>query len=292
MCGTVFCKHCPKFVRNVAICPLCGDLCREYRVVAEKVARAELQRSGFGINDFFSALSYPLQHMSALFIGALIYGFSLLVGATASLVAWMVMFGCISQTINYVAVGRFDRSFMSGFEFSDREDVFGPIFLGLGITIVTWGPMIVFVGALLSGVVSVGSLDASDPVTLLVDLLPYIPARTPIGVLFLLCLGWGLFYYPMALTVAGYTQSFSSVVNPLVGLDTIRRMGTTYFKAFAMVIVVQFIGLAGGAIPFAGPFIGGNFITAIFTFYFNLAIACILGRSLFKCADRLDIHVD
>ena len=44
------------------------------------------------------------------------------------------------------------------------------------------------------------------------------------------------FYYPMALAVAGYTQSFGSVVNPLVGLDTIRRMGSTCFKAFGMVL--------------------------------------------------------
>jgi hypothetical protein len=36
----------------------------------------------------------------------------------------------------------------------------------------------------------------------------------------------------------------------------------------------------------------GNFINATFTFYFNLVVACILGLSLFKCADRLGINVD
>lgn len=117
----------------------------------------------------------------------------------------------------------------------------------------------------------------------------------------LLFIGWAVFYYPMALTVAGYTQSFGSVVNPLVGLDTIRRMGVTYFKAFAMVILVQVIALVVGAIiyfvtsPLALPFMGNpvaNFIDAIFTFYFYLVIACILGLSLFKCADRLGINVD
>ena len=105
----------------------------------------------------------------------------------------------------------------------------------------------------------------------------------------------------MALTVAGYTQSFGSVVNPLVGLDTIRRMGITYFKAFGMVIVVQVVAFVVGAIisvitsPLALPFMGnlvGNFINATFTFYFYLVIACILGLSLFSCADRLDINVD
>jgi hypothetical protein len=90
-------------------------------------------------------------------------------------------------------------------------------------------------------------------------------------------------------------------VNPLVGLDTIRRMGTTYFKAFGMVILVQVISFVAGMIifivtsPLTLPFMGnlvGNFINAIFTFYFNLVIACILGLSLFKCADRLGINVD
>jgi hypothetical protein len=104
----------------------------------------------------------------------------------------------------------------------------------------------------------------------------------------------------MALTVAGYTQSFGSVINPLVGLDTIRRMGATYFKAFAMVIAVQVVSLLVGGIimvitsPFTLPFMGnlvGNFINATFTFYFNLVVACVLGLSLFKCATRLGIDV-
>ncbi len=78
-------------------------------------------------------------------------------------------------------------------------------------------------------------------------------------------------------------------------------MGTTYFKAFAMVVAVQVVTFFAGVTisvissPLELPFMGnviGNFINATFTFYFNLVIACILGLSLFKCADRLDINVD
>ena len=105
----------------------------------------------------------------------------------------------------------------------------------------------------------------------------------------------------MALTVAGYTQSFGSVLNPLVGLDTIRRMGLTYFKGFAMVVVVHIVAFVVGVIvsvvtsPFTLPFMGnlvGGFVNATFTFYFNLVVACILGLSLFKSTDRLGIAVD
>ena len=45
-----------------------------------------------------------------------------------------------------------------------------------------------------------------------------------------LALLWGLFYFPAACAVAGYTRSFTAVLNPLVGLDTIKRLGLDYVK--------------------------------------------------------------
>ena len=361
MCGELFCKECPKFVSGkVPVCPLCGDLCREYRAVKEKTARAEFQSSGFGMEDFGRAIRYPLQHKTALLTGALIYACLLFAGFRGSIIAWIVLFGCISHVISQVAWGRLNRSFMPDFsEFSILDDLVVPVFLGVGIMIVSWGPVIVLVVALLFGVISGGGVqpsslvdgqaaespvseddlavltdpnadpakleeankklqglrpgvaaareaeesktESSDPAGVFNDLLPLLGAGMAIGFLFLLLIGWALFYYPMALTVAGYTQSFGSVINPLVGLDTIRRMGSTYFKAFAMVAVVQIVAFVVGAIitlitsPLALPFMGnlvGNFINATFTFYFNLVVACILGLSLFKCADRLGINVD
>jgi len=47
--------------------------------------------------------------------------------------------------------------------------------------------------------------------------------------------------------------------------------------------------------PFALPFVGNlpaKFIDGSVTFYFNLVIACLLGLSLHKCADRVGISVD
>jgi hypothetical protein len=362
MCSALFCKHCPKFVGTVAVCPLCGDLCREYKAVVEKAARVQLQSSGFGLGDFGCAILYPFQHKAALVGGALIYGFLLLAGFRGAALAGVLMFGCVSHVINQIACGRVNRSFMPDFSaFNFWDDVVVPVFLGLGVTIVTWGPLIVLVFALVFGVVSArvahgpasGEADhvaqstgpssedlkvltdpdadpaklaeanknlqeirpgaqiaqeaedaraeSSDPAGALRNLLPYLGAGISIAVLLLLFAGWGLFYYPMALTVAGYTQSFGSVINPLVGLDTIRRMGITYFKAFAMVLLVQFVAFAAGVViavitsPLALPFMGNivaNFISATFSFYFNLVVACILGLSLFKCADRLGLSVD
>ena len=361
MCGGVFCKACTKFSAKVPLCPSCGDLCHEYRAVAEKTARVQLQSSGFGMADFVRAIRYPFNHKLALFSGALIYGLLLCAGFRGSVVAEVLLFGCISHVISQVAWGRLNRSFMPDFSaFSVVEDFVSPIFLGLGIMIVSWGPLIVLVIALVfggvGGAVKASALgggdhaaestgpsqedlavltdpdadpkkleeanrklqqirpgaeiareaeqstgEANDPAGPLRELLPYLGAGVSIVLLLLLFTGWAVFYYPMALTVAGYTQSFGSVINPLVGLDTIRRMGTTYFKAFAMVIVVQVVSLVIGVIiaivtsPLTLPFMGnlvGNFIEATFTFYFYLVVACILGLSLFKCADRLGIAVD
>jgi hypothetical protein len=86
-----------------------------------------------------------------------------------------------------------------------------------------------------------------------------------------------------------------------VGLDTIRRMGAIYFKAFGMVLLVQAVGLVISKMvfavtsPLALPFFGNlpaTFIDGTISFYLNLVISCVLGLSLFKCGDRLGINVD
>ncbi len=123
--------------------------------------------------------------------------------------------------------------------------------------------------------------------------------------LILLCglgaLLWAFCYYPMALTMAGYTGDFKSVINPLVGLDTMRRMGLVYVKAFAMYAVVELVGYALIALieivtaPLDMPLIGnlpGKFMEGAVAFYFNLVIACLLGLALYKSADRLEIETD
>ncbi|HSE31043.1 MAG TPA: DUF4013 domain-containing protein [Pyrinomonadaceae bacterium] len=363
MCNATWCEACPRFVSGkIPLCPSCGDLCKLYTEVTTKAAQSEFQASGFGIADFFRAIRYPFQHKLALVCGAMLYSLLLLAGLKGTFIAWMIMFGCISHVISQVAWGRLHRSFMPDFSaFSLWDDLVVPVFLGLGITIVTWGPLIALVIALLFGVLKgpgvpgmmpgqeiAAATETSAPTAegldVLTDpnadpkkleeankklnklrpgsqiaqeaersqkenepgaavsmLLPYLGAGILLILLVLLTLGWAFFYYPMALTVAGYTQSFGAVINPLVGLDTIRRMRSTYFKAFAMVVAVQIVAFVVTVIigvitsPFNLPFVGNlpaNFINGTATFYFNLVIACVLGLSLYKCADRLGITVD
>lgn len=363
-CSNAFCDECPRFfgTTKIPLCPLCGDLCTLVENVRHKAARREMQSSGFGLADFARAFGYPLQHKVALLFGAGLYGFLLLAGFRGRIVASVIMFGCISHVISQVAWGRLDRSFMPDFSaFSMWDDVAVPIGLGIAITIVSWGPTIVLLIALLFGVFSGAvpsaaqlaqghddqkeapidqeklavlmdpngdpkkQLEASkeldrlrpgaqisqeaerskqqlnDPAAGLRLFMTFVQASILFILLLLLSIAWAIFYYPMALAVAGYTQSFGSVINPLVGLDTIRRMGLTYFKAFGMVLVIQVVGfilvviVAVITAPLALPFFGNlpaMFIDGSMTFYFNLVIACVLGLSLYKCADRLGIEVD
>src|SRR5882724_3720521 len=302
VCAATFCETCPKFVNKVPLCPACGDLCKPFQETRSKVVRQAFQGSGFGFSDFVRALRYPLQHKIALLCGAAIYGFLLLGGLKGQVIAFVIMFGCISHVISQVAWGRLDRSFMPDFSaFSMWDDVAVPIGLGIAITIVSWGPTIVLLVALLFGVFSGAvpsaaqlaqghddqkeapidqeklavlmdpngdpkkQLEASkeldrlrpgaqisqeaerskqqlnDPAAGLRLFMTFVQASILFILLLLLSIAWAIFYYPMALAVAGYTQSFGSVINPLVGLDTIRRMGLTYFKAFGMVLVIQVV---------------------------------------------------
>ena len=363
MCAATWCEVCPQFVSGskIPLCPSCCDLCKLYSDIATQAVRSEYQSSGFGFADFGTAVRYPLRHKTALVCGALLYAFLLLAGFRGAIVAWMIMFGCMSHVISQVAWGRLHRSFMPDFSaFSLWDDLVVPVFLGVGIMIVTWGPIIVLVIALLFGVLqgpglpgmisgpAVATADAgprpddfetlldpnADPKELaeankrlnqtrpgaqfvqeaeqskrtteagaaLQMLLLFLGAAGFLLVgLFLIGLLWAIFYGPMALTVAGYTESFGAVINPLVGLDTIRRMGSTYFKAFGMIVIVEIVaGIVAVIVavitsPFNLPFFGNlpaNFITGTTTFYFNLVMACLLGLSLHKCADRLGITVD
>src|SRR5262249_52431573 len=153
LCAATFCDACPRIVNDIPLCPACGDLCKLYHEQQTKAEKHEFQQSGFGFSDFGRALRYPFQQKIALLCGAAIYGLLLLGGLKGQIVAFVVMFGCISQVISQVAWGRVNRSFMPDFSaFSMWDDFAVPLGLGIGIVIVTWGPIIVLTLVLVFGV--------------------------------------------------------------------------------------------------------------------------------------------
>jgi hypothetical protein len=105
----------------------------------------------------------------------------------------------------------------------------------------------------------------------------------------------------MALAVAGYSEDLGSILNPLVGLDTVKRMGGVYWKVFGMYLVVQGIGFllsflvnlltASLTLPLMGN-IPARLLDGVITFYASLAVAYLLGLALNHCAPQLNIPAD
>jgi flagellar biosynthesis protein FlhB len=118
----------------------------------------------------------------------------------------------------------------------------------------------------------------------------------PFLLLALIGLLWAIFYYPAACLVAGYTRSFTAVINPLVGLDTIKRLGFSYVKILGMeillsIILAVIIGVVALVLsPFDLPRIGNipaTLVTSFIYFYYYVAFAAILGYAVYKCKNLL-----
>jgi hypothetical protein len=113
-----------------------------------------------------------------------------------------------------------------------------------------------------------------------------------------LSLLWGLFYFPAACAVAGYTRSFTAVINPAIGLDTIKHLGFDYVKILLMTLLLGVFTFIASLIigiifsPFDLPRLG-NFpavaIESLFHFYFWIVFSIILGFVLHKNSGRLNL---
>jgi hypothetical protein len=302
-CGATFCRECPKYVGNVPLCQLCGELCVPYVEVKQKSMKWIDKNSGFGFNELARAFNYPLKDVTQLVIAAIIYGFFVLGGQyglgftayVAKAIGFSLMFSCMQMVINKVSTGKMDGGFMPDFsESSYREIVGGPLLLGLAIMIVTVGPgLVLLVG---TGYALLGGFSPSD-----LDYESVSSAGGALLIVGLIGLLWAVFYYPMALIVAGFTQDFRSVVNPLVGLDAIKNMGIVYPKAFIMCVIAWAFGFVlNMMITFLTTIVNIPILSAVFagmangavTFFVNLVVACLLGLSLYKCADQLGICTD
>ncbi len=110
---------------------------------------------------------------------------------------------------------------------------------------------------------------------------------------------WGIFYFPAACAVAGYTRSLTATINPLIGLDTIKRLGIDYFKI--VIIGAIFITAAFGlnailqsafsslTLPMLGN-LPAKAIAGVFAFYLAIVFSVALGIVLSKNSERLNFR--
>lgn len=126
----------------------------------------------------------------------------------------------------------------------------------------------------------------------------FLGLAAPLVVVGLITFIWGLIYFPAACAVAGYSRSFLATINPLIGLDTMKRLGVDYLKILAMSFVLLLASLVVSGILgvifsiFDLPMVGNipaTALAAVFTFYLAAVFSCILGYALFKRADRLGL---
>ena len=414
-CANGFCKVCPKaYGGSVRICPFCGALCKLLKEVAHKreqtQRRAVAMDKGFGAEDFFSALAFPLKFKASLFFGAVMFAFFSVGQSVTALggmymivsaifcimLANMLTFGVLANTIDNFAHGHLETNLMPSFEdFELWDDVIHPFFLSIGAYVASFGPffLVLIIGfyVVVSSVQSEmqtfqqnvekipgthyydaqRTLDQSETVkdvlgnttqkhnerlaeydaaargetvgedveeesvsaretreqeelwemaqqsrkqglesvigkspetqakeneAMLQSFLGLAAPLVVIGAIFFL---WGLFYFPAACAVAGYTRSFTATINPIIGLDTIKRLGGTYVKILMMGLVLlvasAFVGGVLGLIlsPFNLPGMGNipaKFIGALFSFYLFTVFACVLGYALYKKSDKLAIQ--
>jgi hypothetical protein len=105
---------------------------------------------------------------------------------------------------------------------------------------------------------------------------------------FVLAIAWKLVYSPIALVAGAISRSFLSTLNPIAGLDAIRRMGSTYWTAMAVYTVIAVVEALLGAALSMVPFAGG-FLRAFVQSYAFLAIGCLLGLAVFKKGPELGL---
>jgi len=158
-CGNGFCSGCPKsYGGTVKICPFCGAMCKSVEEVEVKFQAAAQYEydvtKGFGVHDFFSALAYPFRFKASLFFGAIMYmifyigqsaiwmGNIFLIAASffCFMLANMLTFGILANTIDNFAQGKVGVNFMPSFDdFSIWDDVLHPFFLSMGTILVSFG---------------------------------------------------------------------------------------------------------------------------------------------------------
>lgn len=127
----------------------------------------------------------------------------------------------------------------------------------------------------------------------------FLKQSIPLIIFMLAALVWGIFYFPAACAVAGYTRSFWATINPSVGINTIKTFGADYLKIFGVYILLLLAAVVVGTIvnvilsPFAIPGMGNLPATAIlswFTFYLTIVFSCVLGYALFKNSDKFKFY--
>lgn len=268
-CGLSFCKECAQIVAGSSACECinCGSLCRSYQEVREQVRYLQEEAMTFGVSDLKIAARYAADiRFTPVLIFTVFIAISIL--AFPFFMALIVLSYWSVQTIKDVSNG--NKHGANAIELTNLlSDISSSVLIG---------PAIIFISFL--------------PWFLIITLNPPL-----INLWILLASVWTITYYPIALMVAGITESAISIINPKLGFDTLKQINDISPKLFGiyfilisptLIFILLFpkeIGLFGFLV-FFGIFMGIPF------FYSQIILSAVIGRALFKRATRLDLQTN
>jgi hypothetical protein len=271
-CAKGFCAACTQEVRNIAVCPLCEGLCVA-AAAYEQTQEAARHRARSMTDELGVIVGYPLVDWMAFVLLAL---FTWVFGFAPLLVRLVLCNGVLTwycfNSVSKVSIGRM-REVMP--EFRDISDIVGALLLSFAALAISAGPLAACM--FLVGDTSLMNAQREAPASI----------GAPLAALGLVLSGlWMIVYTPVALMVAALSKSMINTVNPVIGIDTIKKMGSTYWEAlviYAVLAAAQWIaGFALAFIPLAGG-LARAFVDA----YVALAVGCTLGLAVYKKAVEL-----
>lgn len=299
-CTKGFCGECVKKVQNAAICPACEGLCiaaAAYEALQEK----ERQRARPMSDEIGLIAAYPLgDWMAYVMLALFTWFFGLFAGFSGIMVVLSkgVLTWYSFNAVSRVSIGNL-RDVMP--DFRDASDISHALRLSLAALVISAGPLFACVfgipGAklMMSGprveARSFQAVHAEPPAstgtTFEAEREGPGPLLAPLAMLaIVLAVVWLVVYLPVALTVAALSKSFLSTLNPLIGIDTIKKMGGVYWQAVAIYLALVAAQVVVGFPLRFIPLLGGlvrSFVDA----YVALAIGCTLGLAVFKKAVEL-----
>jgi hypothetical protein len=271
-CEKGFCAACTREVRNIAVCPLCEGLCVAAGAY-EQTQDTARQRARPMTEELRVIAAYPLADWRAFVTLALVaWVFSLTSGLVRLVLGNVVLTWYCFNAVSKVSIGKM-REVMP--DFRDVGGIVSGLLLSFAALAISGGPVVVCLW--LVGDTSLMSAERDAPASM----------GAPLAALGLVLAGvWMIAYTPVALMVAARSKSLLKTVNPLIGVDTIKKMGSTYWQAvgvYAVLAVVQWMAaFALGLVPVAGG-LARAFVDA----YAALAIGCTLGLAVYKKAVAL-----
>ncbi len=325
-CGKGWCSECVKRHGTAAICPDCDALCASTaeREEAERVAR---QRRRPLRDELGTVITYPLRDPMAYVMMAVVVGLfstAAKVAAFGNLFGMLFSQGLL-YAYSFAAINRVSAGNTSNFmpEIGDITDLINPVRLGVAAMIISSGPL--FLLLLVLGVSSVFALaspraasqEPAHEATAMPEEVRQLlqeqgmsdeeiaefekgyglegeinapAAGTALGALIALpfALLWKLLYSPIALIAAAISRSFFATLNPVTGIDAIRRMGSIYWEALVVYTVIAFASFIASAVLGLVPFLGG-FLAAFVQSYAFLSFGCLLGFAVYKRAEELGV---